>query len=145
MDNRPTPIENQEQHNRNQNYRRPLPPPRIQWTHEDQQIRTPPLDNYVAEEGEEDLMENQNHHFDDIDSKIYLTEEEHNWFAQEDDSHISEIYSEQYQRGYQNAINNFQKKLKLRSHDGIINKGRPKPNQISSYQQSSEKIKIERY
>ena len=38
-------------------------------------------------------MDNQIHHFDDIDSKIYLIEEENNLFSQEDDSHISEIDS----------------------------------------------------
>ena len=52
----------------------------------------------VDEEVEEDPMDNQIHHFDDIDSEIYLTQEEHNLFAQEDDSPISKIYSKQYQR-----------------------------------------------
>ena len=35
-------------------------------------------------------MENQDHHFDDIDFRIFLIEEEHNFFAQEEDDHISE-------------------------------------------------------
>ena len=51
------------------------------------------MDNYIVEEGGEYPMENQNHHFDDIDFGIYLTEEEHNFFAQEEDGHMSEIDS----------------------------------------------------
>ena len=84
-------------------------------------------------------MDNKIHHFDDIDSEIYLTKEEDNFFSQEDDNNISEIYSEQHQRGYQNAIDGFQKKLKLRSHDVIINKGRPNLTHPSSSQKKSEK------
>ena len=42
---------------------------------------------------------------------------------------------EQYHKGYQNAIDGFHKKLKLRSRDVIMNKGRPNPNQTSSSQQ----------
>ena len=66
-------------------------------------------------------------------------------FAQEDDSSISEIDLEQYQIGYQNTIDDFQKKLKLRSCDVIINKGRPNQNQPSSSKQNSEKLKEKRY
>ena len=39
------------------------------------------LENYVAEEGGKDPMENQNIHFDDIDFGIFLTEGE-NLFSQ---------------------------------------------------------------
>ena len=86
-------------------------------------------------------MDNKIHDFDDIDSEIYLTEEEHNLFAQEDDNNISEKDSKQYERGYQNAIDDFQKKLKLRSRDMIINKGRPNPNHPSGSQKNSKKQK----
>ena len=75
MDNRPPPMQKQEHQNRNQKFRRPLPPPRNQRIPEDQQIRPPFLDNYIVEEGREDPMENKNHHFDDIDFRIYLAEE----------------------------------------------------------------------
>ena len=51
MDNRPPPRENQEKQNRNQNFIRPLPPQRNESIPEDQHIRTPFLENYVAEEG----------------------------------------------------------------------------------------------
>ena len=78
----PIPREKQEQQNRNQNFRRPLPPPRNQRIPEDQQIRPPFLDNYITKEGGEDPMKNQNHHFDDIDFGIYLAEGD-NFFAQE--------------------------------------------------------------
>ena len=57
-------------------------------------------------------MNNQIDNFDDLDSGIYITEEEHNMFAQEDDYNTMEVESKQYQRGYQNAINDFQKKIK---------------------------------
>ena len=42
-------------------------------------------------------MENQIHHFDDLDSDIYLTEEDHNLFAQQDDCNNCEVDSEKYQ------------------------------------------------
>ena len=86
-------------------------------------------------------MENYINHFDDIDSWIYLTEEEHNMFSHDDESNISEVDSEQYKRGYQNAIDDFQKKLKLRSRDVTVNKGRPNQNQPSTSKQNSEKKK----
>ena len=75
MDNRPPPRRNQEQQNRNQNFRRPLPPPKNQIIPEDQQIRQQFLDNFVDEEGGKYPMENQNHHFDDIDFGIYFAQE----------------------------------------------------------------------
>ena len=59
-------------------------------------------------------------------------------FAQEEDNIISEVDSEQYQRGYQNAIDDFQKKLKLRRRDVIINKGRSNANHPSSSQKNTE-------
>ena len=112
QDNRPPNIDKPENQIRNPNFRRTPPPQRNQRNPEDQKIRPPFPENFVDEEGEEDPMDNQIHHFDDIDSKIYLTEEEHNLFSQEDDYHISEIDSKQYQRGYQNAIDDFQKNIK---------------------------------
>ena len=85
MDNKPPPRGNQEQQNRKKNFRRPLPPLRNQRIPKYQQIIPPFLDNYVDEEGGKDPMENQNHHFDDIDFGIY--------FSQEDEGHISKIDS----------------------------------------------------
>ena len=90
MDNR---VFNREQVNpqiSNPNFRRPNPPilpqnrqrdmrkPRNQ---EEQQIRPPFHENYVVDE--EDPTENEIHLFGELDSKIYLTEEEHNMFEQE--------------------------------------------------------------
>ena len=112
LDNIPPNREQSRNQIRNPNFRRPPPPPRNQRNPEDQQIRPPFLENLVDEEGEEDPMDILIHHFDDIDSEIYLIEEEHNLFSQEDDYHISEIDSKQYQRGYQNAIDDFQKNIK---------------------------------
>ena len=44
---------------------------RNQRNHEDQQIRTSFQENSVDEEGEEHPMDNQIHHFDDIDSECW--------------------------------------------------------------------------
>ena len=72
---------------RNPNFRRPNPPilpqnrqrdmrnPRNQ---EEQQIRPLFPENYVADE--EDPTENEIHLFGEMDSEVYLTEEEHNMF-----------------------------------------------------------------
>ena len=102
MDNRPPPRGNQGQHNRNQNFRRPLPPPINQRITEDQQIRPPFLDNCVDEEGGNDPMEIQNHHFDYIYFRIYVAEEEHNLFAQEEQPesalHSSPSFYEEYNK-----------------------------------------------
>ena len=62
--------------------------------------------------------------------EIYLTEEEHNMFAQEDDNNL-EGELEQYHKVYMHAIDDV-RKIKLRSRDVTINKGRLNPNQPSS-------------
>ena len=96
---------------RNPNLRRPNPPmppknrqrdmrnPRNQ---EEQQIRPPFPKNYVVDE--EDPAENEIDIFGELDSEIYLTEEEHHMFAQEDGNEEFERESEQYQRGYLHAM-----------------------------------------
>ena len=84
--NRPPNREKPENQIRNPNFSRPPPPQRNQ---RNQQIRPQFLENLVDEEGEEDPMDILIHQFDDIDSEIYLIEEEHNLFSQEDDSPIS--------------------------------------------------------
>ena len=77
-------------------------------------------------------MDNQIHHFDDLDSEIYFIENEHNIFSQEDDCNTLELETEQYQRGYQNAMNDFQRMLNLRSRDIVVNKGMIHVNNPSS-------------
>ena len=62
---------------------------------DDQQIRPPFPQNYVAYEEEVDPIEDQIHHFGDLDSEIYLTEEEHSMFSQEDENNDFEEESEQ--------------------------------------------------
>ena len=47
-------------------------------------MRPPFPDNYVDEEEEVDPLDNKIHHFDIVDSEIYLTKEEHNMFAQKE-------------------------------------------------------------
>ena len=56
-------------------------------------------------------MDNQIHHFNDLDSYIYLPEDDHNMITQEDDYNAFEVESKQYHRGYQNATDDFQNKL----------------------------------
>ena len=48
---------------------------------------------------------------------------------------------EQYQRGYQNVVNDLHRKLNLRNRDVVVNKGRLPPNQPSSIQPNKEKQK----
>ena len=91
-------------------------------------------DNDGAESIEDNI-----HHFGDLDSEIYLIEEEHNMFAQEDDNNL-EGELEQYHKGYMHAIDDV-RKIKLRSRDVAINKGRLNPNQPSSSQINTEKKK----
>ena len=47
----------------------------------DQPIRPPFPENCVADEYESESIEDHIHHFGNLDSKIYLTEEEHSMFA----------------------------------------------------------------
>ena len=104
---------------------------------EDQQIRPPFLENYVATEVDVESIKDQIHHFSDLDSEIYLTEEEHNMFAQVDDNALMEEL-EKYHKGYMHAIDDV-RKIKLRSRDVAINKGGLNPNQHSSSQTSPKK------
>ena len=135
MDNR---VFNREQFDpqiRNPNFRRPNPPifpqnrqrdmrnPRNQ---EEQQIQPPFPENCVADE--EDPTKNEIHLFEELDSEIYLTEEEHNMFAQEDGNEEFERETEQYQRGYLHAMDDVQRKIRLRNREVVINKGRLNPN-----------------
>ena len=106
---------------------------------DDRQIRPPFPKNYVTDEEEVDPIEDQIHHFGDLDSEIYLTEEENNMFAQEDENNDFEEESEQYQIGYLHAIDDVQRKIKLRNRDFTVNKGRFNQNQPSSSQQNTEK------
>ena len=77
-------------------------------------------------------MNDQIQHFDDMDYEIYLTKEENFFFSQEDESNKFELETEQYQRGYQNAVNDFQRMLNLRSRDIVVNKGMIHVNNPSS-------------
>ena len=66
-------------------------------------------------------IEDYIHHFGDLDSEIYLIEEEHNMFAQEDYNNL-EGELEQCHKRYMHAIDDV-RKIKLRSRDVSINKG----------------------
>ena len=64
---------------------------------EEQPIQPPFPENYVADE--EEPAENEIHLFMELDSEIYLTEEEHHMFAQEDGNNDFKKELEQYQKG----------------------------------------------
>ena len=74
----------------------------------------------MATEDEAESTEDHIHHFGDLDSDIYLTEEEHDMFAQVDGKTLTEEL-EQYHRRYMHAIDNV-KKIKLRNRDVAIQK-----------------------
>ena len=87
---------------------------------EEQPIRPPFPENYVAAEDEAECVEYHIHHFVELDSEIYLTEEEHDMFAQVDDKTLKGEL-EEYHKGYMHAIDDV-KKIKLRSRDVSIHK-----------------------
>ena len=90
MDNRSFNREQADPQIRTPNFRRPNPPMPPQnrqrnmrnlRNQEEQQIRPPFPENYVADE--EDPAENEIHLSGELDSEIYLIEEEHHMFAHE--------------------------------------------------------------
>ena len=88
LDNRLPNREYPEPETRNLNFRRPPPPSQIRHRDqrnprnvEDQQIIPPFLEIYVDEKEHNDPLDNQIHHFHDLESEIYLGEEEHNMFS----------------------------------------------------------------
>ena len=149
IDNRGFNREQAEPQIRNPNFRRPnplVPPPNRQRdmrnprNQEEQQIRPPFPENYVADE--EDPAENEIHLFGEQDSEIYLTEEEHNMFEQEGKNEEFERETEQYQRGYLHAMDDVQRKIRLINRDFFINKGKENPNQPSTSSLNVQKGKI---
>ena len=93
MDNIPLNREHNEPQIRNPNFRRfnPPPPPQIRQRDmrnprnpDDQQIRPPFPESYAADEDKAESIEDHIHHFGDLYYEIYLTEEEHSMFSQED-------------------------------------------------------------
>ena len=90
LESRPANREQNEPQIRNPNFRGQVPPllqpnrprdvrnPRNQ---EEQPIRPPFLENYVATEDEAESAKYHIHHFGDLDFEIYLTKEEHDMFT----------------------------------------------------------------
>ena len=74
----------------------------------------------MAAEDEAESAEDHIYHFGDLDSEIYLTEEEHYMFTQVDENTlIGEL--EQYHKGYMHAIDDV-RNIKFRSRDISIHK-----------------------
>ena len=112
---------------RNPNFRRSAPPPlqpnrprdvRNPRNPKEKPIRPPFPKNYVAAKDEVDSAKDHIHHFGNLDSKIYLTEEEHDMFTQVDGKTLTEEL-EQYHKGYMRAIDDV-RKIKLRNRDVAI-------------------------
>ena len=74
----------------------------------------------MATEDEAESTEYHIHHFSDLDSEIYLTEEEHDMFTQVDGKTLTKEL-EQYHKGYMHAIDDV-RKIKLRNRDVAIQK-----------------------
>ena len=53
-------------------------------------------------------------------------------FAQEDGNEEFERETEQYQRGYLHAMDDVQRKIRLRNKEVFINRGKVNPNQSST-------------
>ena len=62
-------------------------------------------------------------------------------FSQEDGNEEFERELEQYQRGYLHAMDDVQRKIRLRNREVVINKGRLNPNQPSTSSLNTEKGK----
>ena len=62
-------------------------------------------------------------------------------FGWEDGSEEFEMETEQYQRGYLYAMDDVQRKIRLRNRDFLINKGKENPNQSSTSSLNVEKGK----
>ena len=60
-------------------------------------------------------------------------------FVREDDNNDFEKESEQYQRCYLHAIDDVQRKIKLRNRDVVVNKERLNSNQPSTSSLNTEK------
>ena len=112
---------------RNPNFRQLVPPPlqpnrprdvRNLRNPEDHPIRPSFPENYVSAEDEAKFAEDHIHHFSDLDSEIYLTEEEHDMFAQVDGKTLTKEL-EQYHKGYMHAIDDV-RKIKLSNRDMAI-------------------------
>lgn len=135
-------AQQQETQIRNPNFKRPQFPQirqRDQRNPIDQQIRPPFQENVITE----DVEDNKYHIncFDKNEPKFYLTKEEHDNSYQElnDDSLTAENMD--YQRGYQNAILEFQKQYNLRNRNVIANPQKIQANQPSTGQKKRDAVK----
>ena len=107
---------------RNPNFRKPrkqgLPPPQIlqrgQRNHNYNQIDQvrPPFQENLLDEDFSQQIEDHINLFGDKESKVFLTKEEHDRCAQDFDESKLE---DEYQRGYQNTMGDFQRQMDLRN------------------------------
>ena len=74
----------------------------------------------MATEDEVESTEDHIHNFKNLDSEIYLNEEEHDMFSQVDDKTLTGEL-EQYHKGYMHAIDDA-RRIKLRNRDIVVHK-----------------------
>ena len=80
----------------------------------DQQIKPPFQNNYVDEDFDQTIEDNM-HCFDDTETNVFLTKEDHDQFMDANDKFMQEnddfmsMESHEYRKGYQNSIMQFQK------------------------------------
>jgi hypothetical protein len=123
MDNKPTAREKNDFQPINQNFIRALVPrirQRDQREKGDQKIRPPFQKNY-ANEYSDQMIQDQMHCCDDMDTHMFLTKGEHDQFMDTNDGIMLEIEDtlsskiEEFNKGYHKEIMKFQKKYNLGS------------------------------
>jgi hypothetical protein len=75
--------------------------------------------------------------FNEDDSEIYLTKEEHDMFQQEQDNELL-MDSEEYRQRYQNVIFEFQKQYNLRNINVVVNPNKTQADHPSTSQRKRD-------
>ena len=81
---------------------------------------------------------NHIHYFDKGESKFYFTKEYHDNSCQDSNDCFEVSKNDDYERGYQNSILEFQKQYNLRNRKVVVNT--TKIIGRSTFQQSNEKV-----
>ena len=124
VDDRHVVKEQNEPHIRNPNFRQPkqqgLQPPQIlqRWQrnqnkNQNDHVRPPFHENMLDESFPQETGDHINQ-FGDKESRFFLTKEEHDRFTQDSDESKLKDRLDEYQRGYQNAMVDFQRQMNLR-------------------------------
>ena len=123
---RPPTIQHHETQTRNPNCRRQQFPQIRQRDKKnlvDNQVRPPFQENLVVDDIEE--IEDHIQCFDQSEVKFYLTKEEHSKSYQRSNDDFLNTKNDDYKRGYQNAILEFQKQYNLKNRNVVANIDNP--------------------